>query len=471
MRTCCLSWVVGLGGCARGARAGRNFAYGSAGYLDDVWTDHEGQPGTPTAISTDAARTAPQGVMSRGAAPGDRGRAPAGHSDVEPIAPERLARAVALLHYLVDPERPALIPWETVQHDLGLTRVEAEADLALVNLVNFGGGTYALTAEAESGGIRATPDVMAETFSQPARLSPLMARALLLALDLLGDAFSVPGLESLAPVREKVRVLVGTSPTETGVLLDDVMQADQKVMEALNQGIRDRRVVELEYLTAGRLQVATRRVEPYLLFRSQEAWYLEAYCLFAGGQRTFKLERMRSARLTDAVYVPRPDIDLTTGRQGQPFAPGRQANWATIRFRPRWRRYLEEQGIEFAPLPEGDVEARVPTLTRLGWLTRYSRFLGDAVLVHPSPARREDPRTGGHPRLPLQRRGSGIPAADHRRERALRRCYVKFWLRWLANGVAIFLGALSGRLVAARTVPIGGDLGGGRRRGAPGVRE
>jgi predicted DNA-binding transcriptional regulator YafY len=158
-------------------------------------------------------------------------------------------------------------------------------------------------------------------------------------------------------------------------------------MEALNQGIRDRKVVELEYLTAGRLEVTTRQVEPYLLFRSQEAWYLEAYCLSARGQRTFKLERMRSARLTDVGYVPRPEVDLTTGRRGQAFAPGHRANWSTIRFQGRWRRYLEEQGIEFVSLPEGEVEARIPYADEAWMAHEALRFLGDAVLLHPPSAR------------------------------------------------------------------------------------
>ena len=63
---------------------------------------------------------------------------------------------------------------------------------------------------------------MADTFSRPARLSPLMARALLLALDLLGDAFAVPGLESLSPVRGKIAALVGdVAARDATVVLDD----------------------------------------------------------------------------------------------------------------------------------------------------------------------------------------------------------------------------------------------------------
>jgi proteasome accessory factor C len=254
-------------------------------------------------------------------------------------------------------------------------------------MVNFGGGTYALMAEAEPGGVRVTPDVMAATFSRPARLSPLMARALLLALDLLGDAFTVTGLESLAPVRAKIAALVGESPEDPAVVMDDGLPPDHAIARAIRLGISERRVVELEYLTKGRLEVTTRRVEPYLLFRSQDAWYLEAYCLLAQAQRTFKLERVRSARLSESEYTPRPEVDLTSGRSGQAFIPGDVASWATVRFGPRWLRHLEDRGVDFTTLDDGRLEARIPYADE-GWMAyEVLRFLGEAVLERPQSAR------------------------------------------------------------------------------------
>jgi proteasome accessory factor BC len=305
----------------------------------------------------------------------------------QPIAAEHLARAVALLHYLVEPGRPDLIPWNVIEHDLGFSRAEIGEDVSLVNMVNFGGGTYALMAEAERKGVRVTRDAMAETFARPARLSPLMARALLLALDLLGDAFTVPGLESLSPIRQKIAALVGESPADATVVLDDLLHPDHEVIEAVRCGIRDRQVLELEYLTKGRLEVTTRQVEPYLLFRGQEAWYLEAFCLLAQAQRTFKLERIRSARATEATYLPRPEMDLASGRSGQAFTPGEVATWSTVRFQPRWLRHLEDRGVEFVALADGRLEARIPYADE-GWMAYdVLRFLGEAVLERPQSAR------------------------------------------------------------------------------------
>lgn len=370
-----LSWVAGLGGCGElleppGLR--QELLEG----LRRVAVTHDGAPETPTL----AAERPNPSAAARAI------RKPAGGAP-QPIAAEHLARAVALLHYLVEPGRPEFIPWSVIERDLGFSRSEIEEDLSLVNMVNFGGGTYALMTEAERQGVRVTKDVMADTFARPARLSPLMARALLLALDLLGDALTIPGLESLSPLRRKIAALVGESPAEANVVLDDILPPDHEVIEALRRGIRDRRVLELEYLTKGRLEVTTRQVEPYLLFRGQEAWYLEAFCLVAQAQRTFKLERIRSARITGAAFDPRPEMDLASGRSGQAFVPGEVASWSTVRFEPRWLRHLEDRGVEFVTLEDGRLEARIPYADE-GWMAYdVLRFLGEAVLETPQAAR------------------------------------------------------------------------------------
>ena len=455
-----LSWVVGLGGCGElvePAELRRRL-------LDDlheVQRRHEGrpEPAAPAAGDGEPPRLAAEAARLHESRKADAERASEGGA--QPIAPEHLARAVALLHYLVDPGRPTLIPWEAIEHDLGLRRDEIEGDLTLINLVNFGGGTYALMAEAESRGIRATPDVMADTFSRPARLSPVMARALLLALDLLGESFTVPGLESLASVRGKIRSLIGASPAGTGVMLDEVSPPQHEVIEALRRGISERRVVDLEYLTQGRLEVTTRPVEPYLLFRGPEAWYLEAYCLLAGAQRTFKLERIRSARLTEMPYTPRPDVDLTSGRSGQAFTAGAVATWATVRFEPRWRRHLEDEGLEFIALSDGRLEARVPYADE-GWMAyEVLRFLGEAVLERPQSAR---------DRI---RELAAALAVRYESDAAPRHGggSLKFWLRWLANGIALFLGLYLVDSLLHGRFRLGGHLGGDSGRGASGLRQ
>jgi predicted DNA-binding transcriptional regulator YafY len=371
-----LSWVVGLAGCGELLEpAGLRDRLRES--LACVYRAHEGAaPGSGAAGS---------GAVARGHVP--RSRQPQRpQGEPAPIAPEHLARAIALLHYLVDEQRPAMVTWRSLKDDLGLTRAEVETDLALINLANFGGGTYALAAEACKEGVRVVRDVMADTFSQPARLSPLMARALLLALDLLGDAFTLKGLESLASVREKVRALTGTA---TSIIVDDVLPPDHEIVEILNHAIRDRSVVELSYFSTSRQELSARRVEPYLLFRSRDGWYLEGYCLKSGGQRTFKLERIRRAHSTGTSFTPRPGIDLAQSQTGQAFSPDEVAAWATVRFHPRWRTYLEDRGADCVPRSDGSLEVRMPYMDESWMAQEIIRYLGDAVLEQPNSARQK----------------------------------------------------------------------------------
>lgn len=368
-----LSWVVGLGGCGELMEpAGLRERLRQD--LHEVSRAHEG-----TGAGSGAAGS---GRLPRSRPP----ERPSGKSD--PIAPEHLARAIALLHYLVDEQGPELVTWQSLEDHLGLTRAEVEGDLSLINLVNFGGGTYALTAAAGDEGVHVVRDVMADTFAHPARLSPVMARALLLALDLLGDTVASEGMESLTSVREKVGALVGVDAQENIIIVDDLLPPDHEIVEVLNRAVRDCQTVTLEYYTSSRQELSERQVEPYLLFRSRDGWYLEAFCLKAGGQRTFKLERIRSARPTGTGFIRRPEVDLTLRQTGQAFSPHDVATWATVRFHPRWQTYLEERGAECEPGPNGSLSVRMPYLDERWMAREIVRYLGDAVLEHPASARR-----------------------------------------------------------------------------------
>jgi len=209
----------------------------------------------------------------------------------------------------------------------------------------------------------------------------------LLALDLLGETLRVPGLESLSSVRRKVEALVGPLNAPASVFVDEVCPTDPELLERLNEAIQERFVLELEYYTPTRGELTRRRVEPYLLFRNPDGWYLEAYCLTAEAQRTFKLERIRSASATGESFAPRPEVDLSLRRQGQAFLPDRATCWADVRFDSRWRRHLEDRGLRFKVLASGDLRARVP-YTDEGWLVKFVlRYLGQAVLERPAALR------------------------------------------------------------------------------------
>jgi predicted DNA-binding transcriptional regulator YafY len=81
-------------------------------------------------------------------------------------------------------------------------------------------------------------------------------------------------------------------------------------------------------------------------------------------------------------------MDLVSRQEGQAFSPDSRASWATVRFTPRWRTYLEDRGTGWEPGPEDSLIARIPYLDE-SWIAReVLRFLGEAILEWPPSARR-----------------------------------------------------------------------------------
>ena len=247
-------------------------------------------------------------------------------------------------------ERPGIVTWQAIHDDLGLSRQEVEADLALLNLVNFGGGTYALWTEADDDGVRVTRDVMADTFVHPARLSPLMARALLLALDLLGDALGLEGAESLASVRHKIQEVIGEHLPDTHVLVDDVIPAAHDVMTMLNEASAPHGGgARLLHPLPGRAGFPSDRTVPPLPLPRR---MVRRGLLPQGRQPAYVQGGADPGRPSDRGR-------LHTSRRGRPepapvrqaFSPGSATSWAHMRFAPRWRTYLEDRGLECETWP------------------------------------------------------------------------------------------------------------------------
>ena len=80
-------------------------------------------------------------------------------------------------------------------------------------------------------------------------------------------------------------------------------------MKTLSQGAEKRRLVELEYLKEGEEEPTTRLVEPYTFERELPFWRVHTWDRTVDGPRTYRLDRMRSARLTSERFEPREGFD------------------------------------------------------------------------------------------------------------------------------------------------------------------
>ncbi len=136
-----------------------------------------------------------------------------GRREAAAIRPERFARLVTLASILITAGRAGQrIPAAEVCERLQISEQELNEDIGVLNVVNFGAGSYVLYAEVqEDGMIEADPEAYGDSFARPARLLPVEAKALVAAIDLIGE--HIPE-GSLASVREKVVAALGEDPVE-----------------------------------------------------------------------------------------------------------------------------------------------------------------------------------------------------------------------------------------------------------------
>ena len=70
------------------------------------------------------------------------------------------------------------------------------------------------------------------------------------------------------------------------------------ILAPLRSGLQEARLVEIAYRN-NTWENTLRKVLPEVLFRSGDSWYLAAFCHLRNEARTFRLDRIGSARLTE----------------------------------------------------------------------------------------------------------------------------------------------------------------------------
>jgi proteasome accessory factor C len=302
-----------------------------------------------------------------------------------PIRPERFARLVTLAGILIEAARTgSKLSVTQVLENLQITEPELREDIDVLNVVNFGGGSYVLYAEVSGDTIEVDPEPYGDNFAKPARLLPLEAKALVAAIDLLGD--HIPGAGSLESARKKIVEALGRDPADDGLQITTAAADDSDVVPDVSKAIAERRLLELEYYKENEDEFTTRHVEPYQLLNGQEGWYVHCFDIERDGPRSFKLDRIKSATPLDETFEPRPGIEPdvrgwpTTGEVEESRA-------ARVWISPERARWAREDRRVVEELRDGSV---IVDLHYAGenWLAReILKEAGDAVVLEPEDAR------------------------------------------------------------------------------------
>jgi proteasome accessory factor C len=297
-----------------------------------------------------------------------------------PVSPERFGVLQALLAYLLaacgDQSRAVIPASEAVQRFPQIPEDALEEHLSLLNLVNFGGGCYAVYAELRGDQIHVDKELFGDTFRSPPRLTPLEARAIRLALEFVGPMIAAEAHRPLDRVRQKLEKTFGQFDLQqtTGGERDK----DQETLIAtLSDAIKDHQLVEIEYWKVGEEQAATHLVEPYVLERSLPYWYVHTWDRTREAQRSFRLDRMRSAQATGETFEPREGFEPVRLRD---------ARVARIVYSPEVAGWEVERGAQELVDGTALMEQKVGSPE---WLvSEILRFRGEAVVAEPEDLRR-----------------------------------------------------------------------------------
>ncbi|MBV9473072.1 MAG: WYL domain-containing protein [Solirubrobacterales bacterium] len=380
-----IAWVLGLGEHAR--IIGPPELAGELRERASLLIErHSGEPeiaavaelgGVP---ADNGASDAPAGARAEG----DDGN---GHHPETAIRPERFARLVTLASILIDAGRAGRrLDAAELCKALKLSDQELREDISVLNVVNFGAGTYVLYAEIDSdGAIEVDPEPYGDSFARPARLLPVEAKALVAAIDLIGE--HIPE-GSLASVRKKVVAALGEDPVHEGLQVAAPGGDDAEIAAVVSRAIAGRQRLSFEYYKENEDEFSTRLVEPYALINGREGWYVASFDPTRDSVRHFRLDRIKSATVTGERFEPRPDVDPAADVDGWPRTGEVPASRrAQVWISPERARWAKEERTVIDELADGAVIVELG-FAGVDWLVReVLKEAGDAVVLEPPDAR------------------------------------------------------------------------------------
>jgi proteasome accessory factor C len=276
------------------------------------------------------------------------------------------------------------LPIADVCADLGIDREILADDVAVLNVINFGGGTYVLYAELGESEIEVDPEAYGDSFDRPARLLPLEAKALVAAIDLFGNHLPQANLTS---VREKIVEALGRDPSREGLEITPE-HGDSEVISTINDGITGHRVVELDYYKEAEDSFTKREIEPYRLAHGQEGWYVGCWDRSRKATRHFRLDRVRSAKLGDETFEPREEVAEELAAEDW-LSDGEVigAEVARVWVSPERARWLREERTVVEELADGAAVVELPFAGKPYLVREILRGAGDMVVLEPEDAR------------------------------------------------------------------------------------
>lgn len=175
--------------------------------------------------------------------------------------------------------------------------------------------------------------------------------ALLLMQDLLIQL--QPGLleEHLGPLRERLQTLLGTRQfaaeqirRRIRILHMPSRPVDAKCFQAVSMATLSRRRLQLTYRSRSRNEETIREISPQRLVYYRANWYLDSWCHWRNDLRSFAVDMIQTAEITDvpAEEISDETLDAHLG-SGYGIFAGAPENTAVLRFEPHIARWVSRE--------------------------------------------------------------------------------------------------------------------------------
>lgn len=238
-----------------------------------------------------------------------------------------------------------------------------------------------------------------QALAAPASLSRDEAIALQLGLQLLRAVADDRDLDLIdSTMAALTEAALGQVGLEAGLVV--ATPTTSGVVATIHEALRTGRALRIDYVSATTDAASSRRVHPRRVIMSGGTAYLEAWCMSAQAPRSFRIDRLQSATLDEAITDgahPDPDVE---GAQGE----SDRATVADVWIHPRARWLvdtyadsldtLDPEAAQSWPRPvigetAADSAAWIParlSVWDVDWLVRLTLSLGgDLVVLRPEP--------------------------------------------------------------------------------------
>jgi proteasome accessory factor C len=222
----------------------------------------------------------------------------------------------------------------------------------------------------------------AEHFRRPVRFTLQEALALKLALE------SLPHGEAKKSLLGKIAKAIGARDLEARLAV--ARPRNEEVLSAVMPAIAERRELEIDYYSATSDEMRTRVVRPYGIVQKSGEHYLVGYCERAKEVRSFRVDRIRSARALDRTFSIPEDWSIERFEKREMNFPRRAEITARVRFSRAVARWVREarKGEPIEETPSGDLIVTIRALS-LPWLLNEVLGYGlNAEILGPPEVRR-----------------------------------------------------------------------------------